>query len=87
MLAETADPWRDGGAAGPFPFTQAGQRDYLRALLAAVAAEPWGAGVAYWGAEYYNITDGSGWSGLWGPDGVALPALTEAWAQKNVFFF
>ena len=79
VLAETAYPWRDGGAAGPFPFSPAGQRDYLRALLAAVAAQSWGAGVAYWGGEFYDEADGSGWSGLWDPSGVALPALTDAW--------
>jgi hypothetical protein len=45
------------------------------AVLAAVAAQPWGAG----GGEFYNQADGSGWSGLWDPNGVALPALAEAW--------
>lgn len=81
VLAETAYPWRGGGAPGPFPFSPEGQRDYLRALLAAVAAQPWGVGVAYWGGEFYNQADGSGWSGLWDPNGVALPALAEAWRQ------
>ena len=81
VLAETAYPWRGGGAAGPFPFSPAGQRDFLRALLGNVSAQPWGAGVAYWGAEFYNQAAGSGWAGLWGPDGAALPGLLEAWQQ------
>lgn len=70
----TADPGAE------FPFTPAGQLAYTRAIIAAVrrlgAA---GGGLAWWGAEYFSFTSGAGWTGLWGRDGVALPALTSGW--------
>lgn len=79
ILAETAFNWQ-GSGTGPFPFTPAGQHDYLVALLAAVRALNGGAGLAYWGGEYFRFQAGSGWAALWDTTGVALPALS-AWAE------
>jgi len=82
-LAETAYPHQDGSPGGQFPYTPAGQAAFLSALIGEVRAQPWGGGVAYWGGEFYNEPAGSGWAGLWGADGVSLPALTQPWRAQQ----
>jgi arabinogalactan endo-1,4-beta-galactosidase len=81
ILCETSWPYK-GGPASPwdeFPFTPDGQTAFLRAVTAEVRALEGGAGLAWWGAEYYNMSSGAGWTSLWDEGGVALPALA-AWA-------
>ena len=79
IVAETAYAYE--GSAGPgleFPYTPAGQLAWVRAVVAQVRALPTGAGIAYWGSEFFNIEPGAGWSALWDKSGVALPALSQA---------
>jgi arabinogalactan endo-1,4-beta-galactosidase len=81
VLAETSYPYQ-GGLAPPgsqFPYTLDGQLAYTRAVLAAMRALPGGWGVAWWGAEYYAMQSGAGWTSLWDETGVALPALEQGW--------
>jgi len=42
-----------------------------------------GWGVSWWGAEYYNIPSGAGWTSLWDETGVALPALENGWKKPT----
>ena len=83
FLAETAYPYTgtpDPGAE--FPWTQAGQLEYTRAVIRAVQALPTGVGggVAWWGGDIFATTTGAGWTGQFDTDGVALPSLVEGWA-------
>ena len=80
LLCETSWPFQGAAAPGDeFPSSPQGQADFLRAITAQVRALEGGAGLAWWGGEFYNQTSGAGWTSLWGEDGVALPALA-AWA-------
>jgi len=79
VLCETSWPYQ--GDATPwdeFPLSPEGQVAFLRAITAQVRALEGGAGLAWWGAEYFNQSSGAGWTSLWDQGGVALPAL-GAW--------
>ena len=77
LLAETSWPYQGGGSPwDEFPRTPAGQAAYARSVAAQVRALAGGAGLAWWGAEFYNQTSGAGWTSLWDEQGVALPALS-----------
>jgi arabinogalactan endo-1,4-beta-galactosidase len=84
VLAETAYPHEGGPApaGSEFPYTPAGQLDYLESLagvVRGVAKKIGGSvktvGVAWWGGEYYQGPTGAGWTALFDTDGVALPVV------------
>lgn len=81
LVAETAYPYQDSPSpGGEFPATPAGQLQWVRAVVAGVKAlGPAGAGVAWWGGEYYAAQSGAGWTAHWDADGTALPMLQGAW--------
>jgi arabinogalactan endo-1,4-beta-galactosidase len=77
LLAETAYAYEGQAPAGSeFPFSPEGQAAYMRAVLQEVKAVG-GSGVAWWGAEYYNLSS----SALWDRGGVILPALQQGWGS------
>jgi len=73
VIAETA--YASEGRTTPgaeFPFSPAGQAQWVRAVAAQVRSLPGGAGCGYWGAEFFAISPNALWDGA----GVAKPALT-----------
>jgi arabinogalactan endo-1,4-beta-galactosidase len=60
----------------PFPFTQQGQYDYLRALYAMAMKYPKVKGIYYWGGELIWAGDiGGSWASLFNWDGKARKGL------------
>jgi len=74
VIVETAYPFEEGASwKGDYPFTPEGQTDFLVAINQVVSASTGGAGVYWWGSEYWNTPDW--YPALWDRSGVALPAL------------
>ncbi len=95
MVVETSYPWRAGGweamatnrAAMTWPVSSSGQAQFLRDLVAAVAAVPGGrgAGVVWWYPEAIQVPGlfvwGSGSLALFDAGGNVLPAASELSAR------
>lgn len=82
-IAETSYPWEDNThklKPGQFPYTQAGQAQYVQSAIATMRALPNGEGfgVVWWGTE---ITGGYGLglTALWDEQFVGTQALRMGW--------
>jgi arabinogalactan endo-1,4-beta-galactosidase len=90
LIVETAYPWKDPARWSArknmaWPISPAGQKQFLDDLIRTVRDTPdgRGLGVIYWRPEPIPIRDSTGAvrnggdTALFGPDGNALPALTQ----------